>query len=148
MINSRLKLKEKTQWWINYHFIEIDSSFERRLYSQREEKNISIKLMIQIHLFDDLIEFLNLKRIIQMKRWNSLIEKLNSTNTTFIQNNQIEKNQLFSIDFIHSQFVDFIIFITLKQNIWWNSLNWLFLNNFGQKEKFLSFQLIFWSEEI
>ena len=43
MIHSRLKLKEKTQWWINYHFIEIDTSFARRLSSQREEKKISIK---------------------------------------------------------------------------------------------------------
>ena len=68
IIHSRLKLKEKTQWWINYHFIEIDSSFEKRLASQRKEKKISIKLMIQNYLFDDLIEFLKLKRINQMKK--------------------------------------------------------------------------------
>ena len=77
-------------------------------------------------------------------RWKNEIHQLKFSiqdKQTFIQNNQIEKNQLFSIEFIHSQIVDFIIFITLKQNIWWNSVNWLFLNNFGQKEKFLSFWL-------
>ena len=101
-----------------------------------KKRRFQSNLMIQIHLFDNSIEFLKLKRINQMKKGNSSIEILNSTETTFIQNNQIEKNQLFSIEFIHSQIVVFIIFITLKQNIWWNSLNWLFLNNFGQKEKF------------
>ena len=44
IIHSRLKLKEKIQWWINYHFIEIDTSFARRLSSQLEEKKISIKI--------------------------------------------------------------------------------------------------------
>ena len=130
MIHSRLKLKEKTQWWIDYHFIYIHSSFARRLSSQREEKKISIKLIIQIHLFHDLIEFLNLKRINQMKQWNSSIEKLNSTQTTFIQNHQIEKNQLFSIEFILSQFVVFIIFINLKQKydeIHWIDYFWIIL---------------------
>ena len=34
-------------------------------------------------------------------------------------------------------------FYHFETKIWWNSLNWLFLNNFGQKEKFLSFQLFF-----
>ena len=86
--------------------------------------------MIQIYVFDDLIEFLNLKRMNQMKQWNSSIEKLNSTETTFIQNNQIEKNQLFSIDFILFQIVAFIIFITLKQKydeIHWIDYFWIIL---------------------
>ena len=54
-----------------------------------------------------------LKRINQMKQWNSSIEKLNSIQDkqTFIQNNQIEKIHLFAIDFILSQIVYFIIFI-------------------------------------
>ena len=70
------------------------------------------------------------KEWIRWKRWNSSIEKLNSTETTFIQNNQIEKNQLFSIEFIHSQIVDFIIFINLKQKydeIHWIDYFWIIL---------------------
>ena len=63
------------------------------------------------------------KESIRWKRWNSSIEKLNSTETTFIQNNQIEKIHLFAIDFIHSQIVDFIIFITLKQK--YNEIHWI-----------------------
>ena len=34
-------------------------------------------------------------------------------------------------------------FYHFETKIWWNSLNWLFLNNFGQKEKKMSFQLFF-----
>jgi hypothetical protein len=45
-------IKEKTQWWINCYFKEIYISFER------ESKNISIKLMMQIELLDDLIKFI------------------------------------------------------------------------------------------
>ena len=84
-----------------------------------KKRTFQSNLMIQIHLFDDSIEFLNLKRIHQMKKRNSLIQILNSTQTTFIQNNQIEKIHLFAIDFILSQIVVFIIFINLKQK-WWN----------------------------
>ena len=89
----------------------------------RKRRRFQSKLMIQIYVFDDLIEFLNLKRMNLMKQWNSLIQILNSTETTFIQNNQIEKIYLFSIDFIHSQIVDFIIFITLKQK--YDEIHWI-----------------------
>ena len=70
------------------------------------------------------------KEWIRWKRWNSSIEKLNSTETTFIQNNQIENINLFSIDFILSQIVVFIIFITLKQKydeIHWIDYFWIIL---------------------
>ena len=116
IIHPKLKLKEKTQWWINNHFIDIDNSFERWLSSQREEKKISIKiddLDLVLWWFDWIPQFEKNEsdekdEIHQLK--NSIQHK-----QTFIQNNQIEKNQLFSIEFIHSQIVVFIIFINLKQ---------------------------------
>ena len=68
MIHPKLKLKEKTQWWINKHFIEIDTSFARRLSSQQEEKKISIKIDDL-----DLVLWLNSSSWKEWIRWNNEI---------------------------------------------------------------------------
>ena len=145
MIHPRWKLKEKTQWWINYHFIEIDNTFERILSSQWKEKKISIKLMIDIHLLDDSIEFLNLKESIRWKmKFINWKFQFNTNNFHSKQSNW--KYYLFVIDFVHYQIVIFIILIIFKQKsdkIHWIDYFWTILvkkRNFCLFECFLKWR--------
>ena len=93
-------------------------------------------------------------------QWNSSIWKNQSNETMkfinwktqFNRNNFHSKQSNWKDSLVFNWFYSFSNccfhhFYQFETKIWWNSLNWLFLNNFGQKEKFLSFQLFFWSEE-
>ena len=147
MIHSKLKLKEITQWWINHHFIEIDTSFARRLSSQQEEKKISIKIDtsdLVLWWFDWIPQF--------EKNQSDEKRKFINWKTQFNRNNFHSKQSNWKESIVFNWFYSFSNccfhhFYHFETKIWWNSMNWLFLNNFGQKEKFLSFQLFFWSEE-
>ena len=108
-----------------------------------KKRRFQLNLMLQIYVFDNSMEFLNLKRMNQMKQWNSSIEKLNSTETNFHSKQSNWKESLVFNWFHSFSNCCFHHFYHFETKIWWNSLNWLFLNNFGQKEKFLSFQLFF-----